>query len=129
MHHHFLFKGVLNIYLLTRDLRWPTLKQYFRVDDELQDSNEIYLRLAIELDSELTAMTQRYQTTTQFVQNMRVAMPIALLSIAYSVFADTDVIPEVRGLLLILLFVISIYLYLFNTVRKHTSGCYYSSSI
>jgi len=114
----FLFKGTASTHFLTSNSIWPKLKRYLRVDDELQDSNEIYLRLVFDIDSELTVMTRRYQTTTQFIQNMRVAVPIALFFIAYSFFADTDVILGTRVLLVITLSVISLYLYFYNAVEN-----------
>lgn len=42
-------------------------KRHFEIDDDLKDSNDIYLRLAADLDPELTALTRRFQTTTMFV--------------------------------------------------------------
>ena len=115
--HHFLFGHPAHQFLSTQDEFWPVFKRHFDVDDDLKDSNEIYLRLAADLDPELTALTRRYQTTTMFVQNMRVATPLAIVATLFSFTAETGASDEARVFFLIILVFFWFYLYFFKAME------------
>jgi len=116
--HHFLFTGILSTSLVNRDPVWPVFIQHLRVDENLKGSNKIYLLLTVEIDSQLTTMTRRYQTTTIFVQNMRVAIPVAVLWVLVSFLIGGDTIQGLRVAVLIFVGPIGFLLYLFNAVEN-----------
>ena len=115
--HRFLVRQPVRRFLSVQDEFWPMFKRQFEVDDDLKDSNEIYLRLAADLDPELTALTRRYQTTTMFVQNMRLATPFAIVVTVYSFTVETGASDDLRGLFLFLLVNLWVYLFLFRAIE------------
>jgi hypothetical protein len=97
---------------------WPMFQRNFNIEEDLKDGNEIYLRLAVDLDADLTALTRRYQTTTMFVQNMRLATLFAIFSTVFSFTIETGASYEARVVLLMLLITFYTYLFLFKTIEN-----------
>ena len=94
--HHFLVGQMTYQFSSAGDEFWPRFKRYLKTNDDLKDSNEIYLRLAADLDPKITALTRRYQTTTVFIQNMRVATPFAIICALLSLTVETGVSDSVK---------------------------------